>query len=131
MTPTEILMLARTNDIVLDVQGDRLIVDAPTGALTPELRAELARHKAALVALLAPPRAFVTLKNGPTLPVDVIRLAIDLEARGIPLQTDDVHQFIIPNDPRLTAADRAAIARWRHHLGAIVEYDADAHEGVQ
>jgi hypothetical protein len=59
-----------------------------------------------------------------TLPVEAIELALDLERREIPLATDAAHQFIVPQDARLTAEDREGIARWRHHLGAIVEYRA-------
>jgi hypothetical protein len=70
------------------------------------------------------PRAFLTLTGGLTLPVEVIELVLNLERRGIPLVTDADHQFIIPNDPTLTVTDRASIARWRHHLGAAVEYRA-------
>ena len=66
----------------------------------------------------------MTLKNGPTVPAAAIALAIDLEARGIPLATDPDHQFIVPTDSRLTPADDAAIARWRSHLGALVDYRA-------
>jgi hypothetical protein len=64
MTPAEQLSFTRARDIVLDVQGDRLVADAPTGALTPELRAELLRHKPALVALLAPALDRYTVPNG-------------------------------------------------------------------
>jgi hypothetical protein len=116
---------------VFDVQGDRLIVDAPTGALTPELRSELARHKPALLTLLRPVTAFITLRHGPTLPADAIRLAIDLEARGFRMSLDAHQQFQIEPAAQLTDEDRAAVARWRLHLGAIVGYDADAHEGPQ
>jgi hypothetical protein len=113
----------RTDGFDLEVYGGRLRV-RPVSRITPALRAELDRAKPALMALLAPPRGFVTLKGGPTLPVEVIELAIALEERHIALRTDDNHEFIVPNDPRLTATDRAAILRWRHHLGAIVEYVA-------
>jgi hypothetical protein len=34
-------------------RGDRLAVDAPAGAVTPDLRADLTAHKGALLALLA------------------------------------------------------------------------------
>ena len=44
--------------------------------------------------------------------------------RGIALRTDAHHQVLIPDDARLTEADHAAIVRWRHHLGAVVEYRA-------
>jgi len=66
MTPAEILTPAKAQDIVLAVQSDRLVVDAPIGVVTPDLRGELVRHKPALAALRA--LAFVTHENGPTLP---------------------------------------------------------------
>jgi hypothetical protein len=113
----------RADGFDLQVHGDRLRV-RPMSRITPTLRAELDRAKPALIELLEPPRGFVTLRNGPTLPVEAIELAIALEERHIPLQTDDNHQFIVPDDPRLTVADQAAINRWRHHLGAVVEYVA-------
>jgi hypothetical protein len=42
----------RRRDVFLEADGGRLIVDAPTGAVTDELRASLARHKQALIKLL-------------------------------------------------------------------------------
>jgi TubC N-terminal docking domain len=123
MTPAELLTLVRAADIRLEARGDRLIFDAPHGALTPELRAALTEQKPALLALLAPVE-FVTLKGGVTIPVPALRLALDLEARGIPLATDADHQFVIPKDERLTADDLVNIQRWRAHLGAIVDYRA-------
>jgi hypothetical protein len=33
----------------LSASGDKLVIDAPAGALTPELRSELAEHKPALL----------------------------------------------------------------------------------
>ena len=122
MTPLELLELARAKDIRLEVHGDRLTLDAPEGAVTPELRAELRANKPALIALLSPGRV-VALKGGLVVPAPALQLALDLEARGIPLAVDADHQFIVPDkDRRLTAIDRAAIARWRHHLGALIEY---------
>jgi hypothetical protein len=76
-----------------------------------------------LLAFLAPV-AFVTLTGGLTIPVPALRLVLDLEARGIPLETDADHQFVVPKDERLTADDLVNIQRWRAHLGAIVDYRA-------
>ena len=115
--------MVRAADIRLEARGDRLVFDAPHGALTPELRAALVEQKPALLAFLAPV-AFVTLKGGLTIPVPALRLALDLEARGIPLATDADHRFIVPHDERLTADDLVNIQRWRAHLGAIVDYRA-------
>ena|ERR1700676_4901488 len=79
MTAAEILTPAEIQDLVLAVQ-DRWVVDAPTGVVTPDLRAELVRQKPALVALRA--LAFVTLKNGPTLQRPAITPALDLGRPG-------------------------------------------------
>ena len=123
MTLAELLTVVRAADIRLEARGDRLFFDAPHGALTPELRAALVQQKAAVLIWLAPVE-FVTLKGGVTIPVPALRLALDLEARGIPLATDADHQFVVPKDGRLTAEDLVNIQRWRAHLGAIVDYRA-------
>ena len=123
MTLAELLTVVGAADIRLEARGDRLLFDAPHGALTPELRTALAEQKPALLALLAPVE-FVTLKGGVTIPVLALRLALDLEARGIPLATDADHRFVVPKDERLTAEDLVNIQRWRAHLGAVVDYRA-------
>jgi len=123
MTLAELLTVVRAADIRLEARGDRLVFDAPHGALTPELRAALAEQKPALLAWLAPV-AFVTLKGGLMIPVPALRLALDLEARGIRLATDADHQFVVPKDERLTADDLVNMQRWRAHLGALVDYRA-------
>jgi hypothetical protein len=92
--------------------------------VTPELRDALALHKPALLALLAPASGLITLKNGPTLPAAAIVLAIDLESRGFRMSVDEAHQFNIEPAAGLTDIDRAGIARWHDHLGAIVDYRA-------
>ena len=123
MTLAELLTVVRAADIRLEARGDRLLFDAPHGALTPELRSALVEQKAALLFLLAPVE-FVTLKGGLTIPVPALRLVLDLEARGIPLETDADHRFVVPKDERLTADDLVNMQRWRAHLGAIVDYRA-------
>jgi hypothetical protein len=117
----ELLAAVRQAGINLSTDGHTLKFNAPRNAMTAALRGALLEHKAALLALLAPVE-FEDLKGGLVVPRPALRRARDLEERGIPLATDIDHQFIVPDDPRLTAADRAAIARWRHHLGAIIEY---------
>jgi hypothetical protein len=124
MTLTELLDTTTAAGIRLEAQGDRLHVEAPAGIVTANLRDELARHKPALLTLLRPVTEYVTLKNGPTLPAGVIRLAIDLEARGFTMALDADQQFTIEPATRLTDEDRAAIARWRLHLGAVIGYQA-------
>lgn len=122
MSAANLLARVRAADIHLEAQGDRLVVDAPKGAVTPGLRTELTRHKPALLALLAPSRAFVTLRNGPTLPVEVVELAIDLEQRGFALSLDACHQIVIEPKAQLSNLDRSRIRRWRAHLGAVLAY---------
>jgi hypothetical protein len=124
MSPAETLLteIGRLG-IQLDVRADRLHVEAPAGTMTAELRASLAKHKPDLIDLLR--ARFVILAGGLVVPRAALEFALDLERRGIPLATSAVdREFIVPEDGRLTAMDRAAIARWRHHLGAIVDYRA-------
>lgn len=124
MSAAELLMMAKAAGIILRADGDRLLYEAPKGTLTPELKDALVLHKPALLNLLKPVTEFITLKNGPTLPADAIRLAIDLEARGFRMSVDEAHQFQIESTTTtLTDADRAGIARWRLHLGAIIGYE--------
>ena len=75
MTLAELLTVVRAADIRLEARGDRLVFDAPPGALTTELRAALVEQKPALPAWLAPVE-FVTLKGGLTIPVPALRLAL-------------------------------------------------------
>ena len=42
----------RRRDVLLEADGGSLIVNAPAGAVSDELRASLARHKQALIKLL-------------------------------------------------------------------------------
>jgi TubC N-terminal docking domain len=129
MTATQLLTLAREKNILLEVQGDRLVVDAPPGAVTPDLRSELVRHKPELMVLLAPFTEYVTLKGGLTLPLPALQLAWSLEERGFRLSLDSDNQVLIEPIAALTELDQAAIQRWRLHLGAIVAYQADAPGG--
>ena len=132
MTAIELLAMARTAGIRLETIEDRLRVDAPAGALTPKLRDALAMRKSELLIALKRPRAFVTLKPdmrtgfAPTLPIEAIELAIDLEQRGFEMWLDQWEQVVIAPAQELSDRDRAAIARWRLHLGAIVGYSCDA-----
>jgi amino acid adenylation domain-containing protein len=52
MSFSELLTYLRTHDVQVWVEGDRLRLNAPRGVLTPELQAELARHKEELIELL-------------------------------------------------------------------------------
>jgi len=131
MTADDLLLWARTSGIVLEAQGDKLIVDAPSGTLTPQLRAELARHKPALLARLAPVSEFVYLRGGLTVPLPAFRLALAFEDRGFKMVLDECKQFAIEPTSKLTEEDRAGIRRWRQHLAVIIGYDADPHSRIQ
>lgn len=73
---------------------------------------------------------FVVLP-GLTLPLAAVRLALDLEQRGVHLirEADDV--LVVGPSERLTDEDRTLIRRWKPHLLAIVTYDAEARERTQ
>jgi hypothetical protein len=127
MTARQLLVEVGRRGIRLEARAGRLRFEAPRGTMTPELRDALQQHRHAVLDVLstAPETLnFIPLKGGLVVPEPALHLALDLEIRGIPLRTDTDHQFIVPSDPRLTEADLAAIARWRHHLGALVEYRA-------
>ena len=68
---------------------------------------------------------FVTLRGGLTLPLAALRLAWDLEDRGLHMTVLDDRLIVGPRE-LLTDADRDLIRRWKLHLMAIVTYDADA-----
>jgi hypothetical protein len=72
---------------------------------------------------------FVTLRGGLTLPLAAVRLAFDLEGRGLHLRLEGGGDVLSvgPGD-RLTDADRALIRRWKPHLVAIVGYNTDQQE---
>lgn len=64
---------------------------------------------------------FVSLRGGLVLPVEPILLALDLEARGIRLSVDGDSLLVHPK-AALTAADRAALRRWKLHVMTLVQY---------
>jgi len=70
---------------------------------------------------------FVTLRDGPTLPVEALKLAWDLEDAGYTMRA--VHGTlrltpVRPGADELGPTDRASIVRWKPHLLAIVDYCA-------
>ena len=71
MTPMQLLMECRRRGIELSVNGDKLRVEHPQGAVTDEIREALRRHKPALMELL----------RGPTAE-DVAEATQQLSARG-------------------------------------------------
>lgn len=82
-----------------------------------------------------PKETFVSVSDfvvlpGLTVPLEAFRLVLDLEARGIYLDDDGEYLLVGPSE-LLTDQDRAQIRRWKPHLRAIVEYDADQHGRAQ
>lgn len=63
----------------------------------------------------------VTLRDGPTLPLDVILFALDLEARGITLHVDGDSLWASP-ERLITLDDAARIGDCQEELVAIVKY---------
>jgi hypothetical protein len=85
MTFDSLLDALSAAGVLLAVEDGRLRIDAPAGALTPELRAALAEHKAALLAHLAS-----SAEPAPALP-EILRVPLEpgsspsewLAARGL------------------------------------------------
>jgi hypothetical protein len=123
MSTDELLLAVHEAGIVLRAEGGRLKYDAPRGALTADLLDALATHKPALLARLAPTQRYVTLKGGPTLPVEPVLLALDLEARGFRMVPDNGDILITPFS-KLTPEDCRQIRRWRQHVLTILNYEA-------
>ena len=64
---------------------------------------------------------YVTLKGGHRVPMAVLRLAWDLEARGFTITTDGTLLTILPK-ARLTPDDDAAIREHADDLLALTRY---------
>ena len=52
MNAAKLIEELRSRGVVVEAAGDRLRVDAPKGAVTPELREALAEHKTEVMALI-------------------------------------------------------------------------------
>lgn len=74
---------------------------------------------------------FVTLRTGPAVPVECLRLAWDLEARGCRFALTSTGRLDVSPRHLLTEADRAGLRRWRDHLVMLLDHftthDMDAH----
>src|SRR5688572_13479491 len=96
------------------VQQDRLRV-RPSDRLSEDLRADLRRHKPALLALLAPASEYVSLKGGLTVPLPALQLLWSLQDRGFQMALSVDQAFLLHPIDALTDVDRAALHRWRRH----------------
>jgi hypothetical protein len=52
MNASTLLDDLRSRDVLLEADGERLVVDAPAGVVTEDLRASLAEHKPSLLKIL-------------------------------------------------------------------------------
>lgn len=64
----------------------------------------------------------ITLVGGLTVPVSALRLAWDLEARGLRLRADEDGGLLVGPSTWLTSEDRQAIASEKPYLLALVRY---------
>src|SRR2546423_2736083 len=55
MTARELLTELKQKGVDIKANGDRLVIDAPKGAITPELRTSLTEHKSELLTILRAP----------------------------------------------------------------------------
>ena len=62
MSAVDLLATLRARDCELTAAGERLRVEAPAGALTPDLRAALAEHKTEILVELEAERAWATVE---------------------------------------------------------------------
>ena len=69
----------------------------------------------------------IDLRNGPTVPAAVVRLAVDLEDRGFHLRIEGAKLVVRSATVALclTKKDKILIKQWRHHLLAVVSYCED------
>ena len=65
MTVDELLGRLASLDVVLSVEGERILFDAPAGALTDELRVEIAAHRAELARRLSSPGTSTEIAAAP------------------------------------------------------------------
>ncbi len=68
MNLSEVLTYLRAHDVQVWLDGERLRLNAPKGVLTPELQAELTRHKAELIEFLRTAEAATRLTLPPIQP---------------------------------------------------------------
>ena len=65
---------------------------------------------------------FVTLKNGPTLPIEPVMLALELEERGFRMTHEGDDVLSVQPHERLTRDDCVRIRRWKPHILALLAY---------
>ena len=66
---------------------------------------------------------FVQLRGGMVVPIEPVLLALDLEARGFRMVSDDGDIVITPFS-KLTQEDCRQLRRWKQHVISILNYEA-------
>ena len=137
MSATELLTTLRARNCELRAAGERLRVEAPVGALPPELRAALAEHKAELLLELEAERARAAVE---AINVEMRRRWIRAEQLD---QSDDPEDRFVAEHHRdevrgaVTACWLPAMRRWataEHRLGRLAPEHAwlvDAGDGKE
>src|SRR6185503_7888504 len=76
MSPRELLVELREKGVEVKANGDRLVIDAPRGAITPDLRDALSANKAELLQILtAPPIEKAAARPAPVLVKEPVAVA--------------------------------------------------------
>jgi hypothetical protein len=77
-------------DILIEAHGDRLKIDAPVGAVTPDLRAALTEHKLAILARLAG-----SAEPAAELPPEIVRIPLGWGPWAPEHGGDDLHDWLV------------------------------------
>jgi hypothetical protein len=67
---------------------------------------------------------FVVLSSGLALPLEAVRLAWDLEERGLRFTVDGDELLVGPRQ-KLSDEDRVRIRQWKRHLMALLAYEPE------
>ena len=66
---------------------------------------------------------YVTLRDGPCVPLAPMLLVLQLEERGVHMQRDGEDVYVKPWS-RVTEQERAELKRWKAHILALLDYEA-------
>ena len=72
---------------------------------------------------MKPASDFVCLAGGLTVPAEPLMLVFELQERGFTL-TPDGEALVVQPSSRLTRVDCDRIRRWKHHVLALLNYEA-------
>ena len=122
MTAIQLLKECQAAGVSLHAEGPTLKFQAAPGALTPALRAQLKQNKTELLVLLKSPPLITLSPTGLTVPLPVLELAWDLEARGFAITVGADNVLCVEPRHTLTVRDRRELERWEKHLAALTVF---------